>query len=109
MREDGGPMKPLAGTITTRWRTRRPANRPASAACRTPATDRGARRAVARRGSGGETMSKATRTTLEDLRLAIHGVTAPFACEGTFVPDKPVTFVFKDQARFEVVRAKNAF
>src|SRR5438552_17327040 len=47
--------------------------------------------------------------TLEKLQLAIHGVTAPFACEGTFVPDKPVTFVFKDKTRFEVVRAKNAF
>ena len=54
-------------------------------------------------------MSKAARTTLENLRLAIHGVTAPFSCEGTFVPDKPVTFVFKDRTRFEVVRAKSAF
>jgi hypothetical protein len=36
-------------------------------------------------------------------------VTAPFACEGTFVPDKPVTFVFRDRTRFEVIRAKSAF
>ncbi len=54
-------------------------------------------------------MSKKAHSALENLQLAIHGVTAPFACEGTFVPDKPVTFVFKDKTRFEVVRAKNAF
>jgi hypothetical protein len=54
-------------------------------------------------------MSKNAQPALENLRLAIHGVTAPFSCEGTFVPDKPVTFVFKDQARIEVIRAKNAF
>jgi hypothetical protein len=54
-------------------------------------------------------MSDKTRTTLEDLQLAIHGVTAPFSCEGTFVPDKPITFVFKDGTRFEVTRAKSPF
>lgn len=53
-------------------------------------------------------MSRTTRSTLENLRLAIHGVTAPFSCEGTCVPVKPVTFVFRDQTRFEVTRAKNA-
>ena len=54
-------------------------------------------------------MSKAARTTLENLRLGIHGVTAPFSCEGTFVPDKLVTIVFKDHTRFEVFPAKNRF
>src|SRR5216684_907372 len=54
-------------------------------------------------------MSRKAQSTLEDLRLAIHGVTAPFSCEGTCVPEKPVTFVFRDQTRFEVARAKNAF
>ncbi len=54
-------------------------------------------------------MSKNAQTALENLRLAIHGVTSPFSCEGTFVPDKPVTFVFKDQTRFEVTRAKSPF
>jgi hypothetical protein len=54
-------------------------------------------------------MNKKAEETVENLRLAIHGVTAPFCCEGTFVPDKPVTIVFKDQTRFEVVRAKNSF
>ena len=54
-------------------------------------------------------MSKQAKTTLEQLRLAIHGVTAPFSCEGTFVPDKPVTFVFRDRTRFEVIRAKDRF
>jgi hypothetical protein len=46
---------------------------------------------------------------LENLRLAIHGVTAPFSCEGTCIPKKAVTFVFPDQTRFEVTRANNAF
>jgi hypothetical protein len=54
-------------------------------------------------------MSQQAQTTLESLQLAIHGVTSPFACEGSFVPDKPVTIVFKDQTRFEVIRAKSAF
>jgi hypothetical protein len=54
-------------------------------------------------------MSTKTQSTLEKLRLAIHGVTAPFSCEGTCVPEKPVTLVFRDKARFEVIRAKNAF
>ena len=40
-------------------------------------------------------MSKKAQS-LENLQLAIHGVTAPFACEGTFVPENPVTFLFKD-------------
>ena len=54
-------------------------------------------------------MSQKAQTTLEHLRLALHGVTSPFSCEGTFVPDKPVTLVFKDQTRFEVIRAKSSF
>lgn len=54
-------------------------------------------------------MSKQTKTTLENLRLAIHGVTAPFSCAGTFVSDKPVTFVFRDRTRFELIRAKDRF
>ena len=54
-------------------------------------------------------MSKNTQSTLEELRLAIHGVTAPFSCEGTFVPDKPITLIFRDKSRFEVIRAKNSF
>jgi hypothetical protein len=54
-------------------------------------------------------MSEETPATLEKLRLAIHGVTAPFSCEGAFVPDRPVALVFKDKTRIEVVRAKNAY
>ncbi len=54
-------------------------------------------------------MSRKAQTTLENLRLAIHGVTSPFSCDGTFVLDKPVTFVFKDQTRFEVTPARNPF
>ncbi len=54
-------------------------------------------------------MGRKAQSTLEDLRLVIHGVIAPFSCEGTFVPKKPVIFVFRDQSQFEVIRAKNAF
>ena len=54
-------------------------------------------------------MSRKDQSTLENLRLAVHGVTAPFSCEGTCVPEAPVTFVFRDQTRFEVIRAKNEF
>src|SRR5262249_45749446 len=54
-------------------------------------------------------MSQKAQTTLEALRLALHGVTSPFSCEGTFVPDKPVTLGFEDQTRLEVIRAKSAF
>lgn len=54
-------------------------------------------------------MNRKTQTPLENLRLAIHGVTAPFSCHGTYVPDQPVTLVFRDQTRFEVRRAKDAF
>ena len=53
-------------------------------------------------------MSRTTQSTLEKLQRAIHGVTAPFSCAGTFDADKPITFVFKDRSRFEVVRAKDA-
>lgn len=52
-------------------------------------------------------MTDQTQAILENLRLAIHGVTSPFSCEGTFVPDKPVTLVFKDRTRFAVKRAKD--
>jgi hypothetical protein len=52
-------------------------------------------------------MTATAQSTLEVLRLAIHGVTAPFSCAGSFVPDGPVTFVLRDQTRFEVQRAKN--
>ncbi|MFO0890253.1 MAG: hypothetical protein U0790_14070 [Isosphaeraceae bacterium] len=54
-------------------------------------------------------MSKSAQTTLEHLRLAIHGVTSPFSCAGTFVPDEPVTLIFKDETRCAVVRSKNEF
>jgi hypothetical protein len=54
-------------------------------------------------------MSKKTQTTLENLRLAIHGVMAPFSCAGTFVPKKRVTLMFQDQTTFQVSRAKSPF
>jgi hypothetical protein len=54
-------------------------------------------------------VNKKAQAKLEQLKLALHGVSAPFSCEGAFVPDEPVTIVFKDSTRFEIVRAKNAF
>jgi hypothetical protein len=54
-------------------------------------------------------MSTKTHSTLKALQLAIHGVSAPFSCEGTYVPDQRVTFVFRDKTRFEVIRAKGPY
>src|SRR5262249_5837376 len=54
-------------------------------------------------------MNKKAEAKLDQLKLALHGVAAPFSCEGTFVPDKPVTLVFKDSTRFEVVRANSSY
>lgn len=48
-------------------------------------------------------------STLEKFRLALHGVTAPFACSGTLVPPEPMTFVFKDGTRFTVTRARESY
>ncbi|MCO6457152.1 MAG: hypothetical protein J5I93_17795 [Pirellulaceae bacterium] len=45
---------------------------------------------------------------LQKLRWAIHGVKAPFSCAGTFVPEKPLTLVFRDKSRFTVERVENA-
>jgi len=42
---------------------------------------------------------------LERLRLAIHGVNAPFSCAGKCLPKKPVALRFKDASRFLVERA----
>src|SRR5262249_7587922 len=103
------PTRPCAATTTTRWRTRPRANRPANVGCRIGVTVQGGRRDADRTSRGDETMNKKARTKLHQLKLALHGVTAPFSCEGTFVPDKPVSLVFEDDTRVEVVRAKSSF
>lgn len=54
-------------------------------------------------------MGRKTKSPLENLQLAIHGVAAPFYCEGDFTPSNPVTLVFPDKSQFEVARAKNAY
>jgi hypothetical protein len=54
-------------------------------------------------------MSTEVQSTLESLRLAIHGLAAPFSCEGTSVPQKSVTFVFRDRTRFQIIRGKDPF
>jgi hypothetical protein len=58
---------------------------------------------------GKKMMSKKSHSSLENLRMVVHGLTAPFSCEGIFVPDDPVTIAFRDGTRFQVVRAKDAF
>lgn len=46
---------------------------------------------------------------LEDLRYAVHGLGAPFACGGTLVPDEPLTLCFKDKTQLPVLRASSPF
>ncbi len=53
--------------------------------------------------------TKHERALLEDLRHAVHGLRAPFACGGTFVPEQPVTLCFPDQTRIPVLRAKETY
>ena len=54
-------------------------------------------------------MNEEASTKVEGLRLAIHGVTAPFACEGAWDAERPVALVFMDGSRYEVTRAESAF
>lgn len=35
-------------------------------------------------------VTKDELSLLEDLRYAVHGLSAPFACGGTLVPDQPL-------------------
>ena len=46
---------------------------------------------------------------LEDLRYAVHGLCAPFACGGTLLPDQPLTLCFQDKTRLPVLRAPRVF
>jgi hypothetical protein len=46
---------------------------------------------------------------LDDLRYAVHGICAPFACGGTLVPDEPLTLRFKDQTEIAVLRAERSY
>lgn len=52
-------------------------------------------------------MKVETHAVLDRLRLAVHGLTSPFSCDGTFAPRESVALVFKDQTRFQVARAQN--
>ncbi|MBX9679052.1 MAG: hypothetical protein K2X38_09840 [Gemmataceae bacterium] len=54
-------------------------------------------------------MDENTNPNFEKLRLALHGLTSPFWCEGNFDPGRNVALGFTDGTRFEVVRAKNAY
>src|SRR5712692_9371514 len=47
------------------------------------------------------------RALLEDLRHAVHGLRASFACGGTLVPEQPVTLSFPDKTRVPLLRAKD--
>src|SRR5919109_1596446 len=53
--------------------------------------------------------TKQGQVLLEYLRHAVHGIRAPFACGGTFVPKNPVTICFPDKTRIPVVRAKDSY
>jgi hypothetical protein len=46
---------------------------------------------------------------LEDLRYAVHGLGAPFACGGTLVPDQPCTLCFQDKTQLPVLRVPRVF
>lgn len=46
---------------------------------------------------------------IESLCRAVHGLSAPFACGGTLVPDEPVTISFPDKTQIAVLRAKDTF
>ena len=46
---------------------------------------------------------------LEALRYAVHGISAPFACGGTFVPEQPIAIGFRDKTEIPVLRAKNTY
>jgi hypothetical protein len=54
-------------------------------------------------------LTKHSATLLADLRYAVHGLCAPFACGGTWLPDSPLTLCFKDKTQLPVRRASNAF
>lgn len=49
------------------------------------------------------------RERVEDLRLALHGVHAPFTCSGTFVPERPIAIAFPDGTQIPVLREKNSY
>jgi hypothetical protein len=46
---------------------------------------------------------------LEALRYAVHGISAPFACGGTFVPEQSIAIGFPDQTEIPVLRAKGTY
>lgn len=46
---------------------------------------------------------------LEELRHALRGVKAPFVCDGSFLPKRPVTLEFQDKTKIPVLPAKNAY
>jgi hypothetical protein len=48
-------------------------------------------------------------SVIDELANLVHGITAPFTCSGTLVPDAPVTLRFKDGTELAVTRAESAF
>jgi len=53
--------------------------------------------------------TKHEQLMLESLRYVAHGINAPFACGGTFVPKRPVTILFPDKTQITVSRAKAVY
>src|SRR5882724_1350582 len=54
-------------------------------------------------------VTKPSVALLEELRYAVHGLDAPFACGGTLVPDQPLTLCFPDETQLPVLRAPRVF
>src|SRR6266446_9704709 len=52
---------------------------------------------------------KPSAALLDELRYAVHGLDAPFACGGTLVPDQPLTLCFPDETQLPVLRAPRVF
>lgn len=49
-----------------------------------------------------------TAARLQQLRLAIHGISAPFSCAGSCVPKNPIALRLKNRKRFVIEKAEDA-
>jgi hypothetical protein len=44
---------------------------------------------------------------IEELSNLVHGISAPFVCSGTLVPEAPVTVRFKDGTKVPITRLEH--
>ena len=56
-----------------------------------------------------EKITRHEQLLLESLRYAAHGINAPFACSGSFVPNRPIAICFPDKTKITVSRAKGSY